>query len=367
MKVPPALALLCFAVPLGGSLRCQTPAAERPRRRVFLLAGQSNLAYLDLGPKGPAGLRRKNVTYLTLHQGAGPDAPRPLMEIGARLGDAHPKDHCYLLDFAVPGSALFRAFARLGRRPVPWWVGGGGSILERVRKALPWLPRLQPESLTILWSQGETDMLHGVGPATYRDGALLVFDAIRKHWFGLRKARVLLIPPGTIDSRHQVGRLAQGVRDAYVLLDGFSGAGLDVRLLCTHHDLPMTDAYHHSYQGYLEFARRIGDALTRGPLTLPRLAAFEAGAVRLRAPAGASFTGFGGIETLFFLDSDEGLIPCRPRLLGSDLLLLPHRPPPAKGHLVLRYLPGSGYPGLWRRRGLAQGGRMLPPFAIPVR
>ncbi len=360
------LLLLGFCLLLPADLAAQGTFTSPPKVRVYLFLGQSNVAYLDRGPLGPSSLRRPKVVYLSLLRPPSLDAPRPMMEIGSRLADHFPRDTILCINYGLPRSSLIQAYSRLGSRIIPWWVGGKGSILRTVAQASPWLRSIRPDSLVLIWSQGEMEMVYGAPATVYRDAALLAFHQVRTLWFGVPRIEVRLVPPGSVDSPFQPDRSTDGVRQAYSMLWGTRRPGIDVEFCATHHDLVMTDLYHHDFQGYVVLARRIADALIRPPLPLPQARFRTPREVVLLTPGESAFTNLDHGPPLFFLQQGKKLIPCRTAGGGREIRILPAEPLSAENPILLRYLQGSGWPGLWLHRGIEIDHRKPPPLVLPV-
>lgn len=240
--------------------------ASLPAQRVvYLLAGQSNIANLNLGAPD-ASLTRANVTYFDFgHPLGSPTAAAPTMEIGHQLGQLHSGWQVDVVQIAVSGSALLKQ----NNAGFGYWLPAADpmSILSGYQPILSNWPSTQ--LLRIVWSQGETDMLHGISQDEYAGNVQLVFGAL-SGFFPTVPVEVYLAVPGALDPTPCAAvqnQAADSVRDAYNWLHDQATPPFPTRIVAHHYDLPHAVAkcnnvyvpdVHLSFDGYLEFGHRIG-------------------------------------------------------------------------------------------------------------
>ena len=148
-----------------------------PKARVYLLAGQSNMAgagtYTEL--KAPYDKHPQAVKIWTKQgwQSLGPGISAntnrfgPEIAFGHAMHQAYPDDEVYLIKVAAGGTSLFGSWAPLGSANAP----KGGPMYRRfITNALAALKDLDESQKAyriegMLWMQGESDAHNGKGDA----------------------------------------------------------------------------------------------------------------------------------------------------------------------------------------------------------
>ncbi len=393
------------------TLACLTLALFSPRleaqtRKVYVLAGQSNIANLaNIGPDLSVGCQNlsvpaPNVRYWqpggTGLVPLGTDAVQPLFEFGQQLASADPNSPIDILMIAQSGSALLWSNA-LQLAPIypgvhgawidaSWW-GNPVTLVHQNAQALMQLQMTGTDELHIVWSQGESDALGPVSTPslTYSNHAQLVFAGFG-FYAGRSQYTVHLVSLGGLYEPNDFNDTpVNQIRDAYRIMWqtplGLIGPPPTIHVAANHYDLPHGDTVHLSQCGYFELARRIADGIAF-PIAQPR----ATGSLQFSHPSGPSGPTDIAVKTNVTLAArpmgTAGQEFFEVRLLNPPTVLAPSQfqvgvlngvltvrvfaSGATAGNVSIRYVAGRGDP-VWQTApafGTGVPGRVLEPFVL---
>lgn len=355
------------------------------KRFVYILAGQSNTAFLSLGASNPA-LQLPNVTYINVVGGvpASPLAAEPMMRIGNALGAFHGAGNkVELFQLAFPGSALDQA-NQLG---FGWWLPEP-SLLTVVRAVMTGVPA---DDVSIIWGQGETDMLGGITTTQYVTLANQLFFEMRSIFPDSVPVQAYLVTPGALDPScifvPPTDVNANAVRDAFNGLHLQDGSLVPARIVAHHYDLPhapvncsgtmLTDV-HLSFAGYVQLGQRIADGITGAVGTYFEVTGslvVNATTIDLRMTDSATPPS-ASANTLFSTTIVTGatsvtVLPVAVSAPAAGVLRLTYAAGvnlAAATRILVRHVPGAGVSTQWTTAAVrTASGQPLAPGSITVR